>query len=306
MSDFVSDFWSYYVAILTLVSVIGCGVFLYVVSIRRGKPGEKVDTTGHIWDEDLQELNNPLPRWWMWLFYITIVFSLIYLVLYPGLGKFGGAFGWSSSGQFNDEIAQAEQQYGPIYNRYLQQDLKAVAASAEAREMGHRLFLTYCSQCHGSDAGGASGFPNLRDQDWLYGGDPDMIKTSIANGRNGVMPPLGAALGGETEVKAVANYVLSLSGARHDAALAAKGKDKFAVCAACHGVEGKGNPAIGAPNLTDNVWLYGTSGSSEKTIIETITLGRTGGMPPWKERLGDAKVHVLAAYVYGLSQGERK
>lgn len=303
MSDFVSDFWGYYVAIVTLVSVIGCGVFLWVVSIRRGKPGEKVDTTGHIWDEDLQEWNNPLPRWWVWLFYLTIVFSLIYLVLYPGLGKFGGAFGWTSSGQFNDEVAQAEQQYGPIYNRYLQQDLKTVAASAEAREMGHRLFLTYCSQCHGSDAGGASGFPNLRDPDWLYGGDTEAIKTSIANGRSGVMPPMGAAMGGEAGTKAVANYVLSLAGAKHDAALATKGKEKFAVCAACHGPEGKGNPAIGAPNLTDNVWLYS---GSEKTIIETITLGRTGSMPAWKERLGDAKVHVLAAYVYGLSQGAQK
>ena len=299
----MSDFWSYYVAILTLLSVIGCGVFLWVVSVRRGTPGEKADTTGHIWDEDLQEGNKPLPRWWMWLFYITIVFSLIYLALYPGLGNFGGVFGWSSHGQFNDEVAQAEQQYGPIYNRYLQQDLKAVAASSEAREMGQRLFLTYCSQCHGSDAGGVSGFPNLRDHDWLYGGDPETIKIGIANGRSGVMPPLGAALGGEAEVKAVAHYVLSLSSARHDVALAAKGKDKFAVCAACHGVEGKGNPAIGAPNLTDKVWLYD---GSEKTIINIITLGRTGVMPAWKERLGDAKVHVLAAYVYGLSQGERK
>lgn len=301
MSDFVSGFWSYYIALLTLASVIGCGVLLWAY---RSKPttGQKVELHGHVWDEDLQEWNNPLPRWWSWLFYITIIFALVYLALYPGLGSYAGAFGWSSKNQYDDEVAKAEQEYGPIFNKFLQQDVKAVAADPAARQIGQRLFLTYCSQCHGSDATGSRGFPSLRDSDWLYGGEPDNVKASIMNGRNGVMPPMAAAIGGDAGVKEVANYVLSLSGEKHDAALAEKGKEKFAVCAACHGPDGKGNPAIGAPNLTDKVWLYG---KSEKTITETITNGRNNVMPAWKDFLGEAKVHLLAAYVYGLSHGQK-
>lgn len=301
MADFVSEFWSYYIAVITLASIIGCAVLLRAYSTRR-VAGEKVELHGHLWDEDLREWDHPLPNWWRWLFYVTIVFALVYLALYPGLGSYSGTFGWSSSTQHQEETASAEAQYGPIFNRFLQQDLKAVAAHPEARQMGQRLFLTYCSQCHGSDAAGARGFPNLRDNDWLYGGEPEAIKASIVNGRNGVMPPMGSALG-EQGVKEMANYVLSLSGRQHDAALAAKGKGKFAVCAACHGPEGKGNPAVGAPNLTDKVWLHG---GTEASIAETITKGRNGVMPAWGEKLGAAKVHLLAAYVYGLSREDQK
>ena len=301
MADFDSEFWSYYVALITLASIIGCAVLLWSYGTKR-VAGEKVELHGHMWDEDLQEWDHPLPNWWRWLFYITIVFALGYLALYPGLGSYSGVFDWSSGKQHQEEIANAEQQYGPIFNKFLQQDLKAVAAHPEARQMGQRLFLTYCSQCHGSDAGGARGFPSLRDDDWLYGGEPEAIKASIVNGRNGVMPPMGPALG-EQGVKEMVNYVLSLSGRQHDAALAAKGKQKFGVCAACHGPDGKGNPALGAPNLTDKVWLYG---GSEASIAETITKGRNGVMPAWGEKLGEAKAHLLAAYVYGLSKEAQK
>lgn len=299
MADFVSDFWSYYVAILTLASIVGCAVLLKMMTTRKLVPGEKVDTTGHVWDEDLSEWNNPLPNWWRWMFYLTIVFAFAYLLLYPGLGTFKGNFGWSSTGQYDDEVKAAEQKYGPIFNKFLQQDLKAVAADPEAREMGQRLFLTYCSQCHGSDASGARGFPNLRDDDWLYGGEPDAIKASVTAGRNGIMPPQDQVLG-EQGVKDMVHYVVSLSGRTHDAKAAAAAKEKFTtICAACHGLDGKGNPAIGAPNLTDKVWLYG---GSEATIAETIAKGRTGVMPAWKDFLGEAKVHLLSAYVYGLSK----
>lgn len=299
MADFVSDFWSYYVAILVLASVAGCAVLLWIMTTRKLAPGEQVDTTGHLWDEDLSEWNNPLPNWWRWLFYLTIVFALAYLLVYPGLGTFQGKFGWSSKGEYDDEVRGAEQKYGPLYNKFLQQDLKAVAADPEAKEMGQRLFLNYCSQCHGSDAQGGRGFPSLRDGDWLYGGEPEAIKTSILNGRSGVMPAQGEALG-EQGVKDMVHHVLSLSGRPHDVKAAAAAKEKFAtICAACHGPEGKGNPAIGAPNLTDKVWLYG---GSEKDISETVTKGRAGAMPAWKGFLGEAKVHLLAAYVYGLSQ----
>ena len=302
MSDFVSSFWNGYVAVLTLVSILACAVFLKMFSSSRGGGG-KVDTTGHLWDEDLAEFNNPLPRWWMWLFYITIVFALIYLVLYPGFGSNPGILGWTSHNQYDAEQAKAENVYGPIFNKFLQQDLKAVAADPEAQQMGQRLFLTYCSQCHGSDAHGGKGFPNLTDHDWLYGGTPETIKTTIADGRSGVMPPWGPVLR-EQGVKEVASYVLSMSGRKHDAQLAAAGRPKFEQnCAACHQSNGKGNQALGAPDLTDNVWLYG---GSEKTVIETITKGRNGVMPAQKDALNEAKIHLLAAYVYGLSQQTRQ
>jgi len=262
---------------------------------------QKVETMGHVWDENLAEFNNPLPNWWRWLFYITIVFGLLYLVFYPGLGRFAGTFGWTSHGQYDEEQTAAAKNYGPLFAKYAAMDIPSVAADPQAREIGQRLFLNYCSQCHASDARGGRGFPNLTDRDWLYGGDPVAIKTTITSGRNGIMPPLGAALG-EDGVKNVANYVLLLSGSEHDVALAAKGKETFTtICAACHGVDGKGNQALGAPNLTDRVWLYG---GSLTTISETIRNGRTNKMPAWGEFLGDEKTHLLTAYVWGLSNGK--
>jgi cytochrome c oxidase cbb3-type subunit III len=297
MSDFVAPGWSAYIALVTLLSIIACAALLANYSKR--KVTVKPENTGHVWDQDLAEYNNPLPRWWIWLFYITIVFGLVYIVLYPGLGSFAGLYGWSSQKQYENEDAKAQAQYGPIFAKFQKDSVTTLAVNPEARQIGQRLFLTYCSQCHGSDAGGSRGFPNLRDNDWLWGGEPEKIKETIMNGRTGMMPPMGPTLG-EAGVKEVANYVLALSGAKHDAALADKGKQNFTtICAACHGPDGKGNQALGAPNLTDKIWLYG---GSEKTIIETITKGRTGQMPAHKNTLGEAKVHLLAAYVYGLSR----
>jgi len=303
MSDFVSEFWNLFVTGIVVLSLIWIVWFVRGQTTSKLKPGQKAEVIQKAWDGDLQELNNPLPRWWLSLFYLTIVFAVIYLALYPGLGTYKGYYGWSSRGQLQAEQEQATKKYGPIFDKFLKQDLKTVAANPEARETGKRLFLTYCSQCHGSDAAGARGFPNLTDNDWLYGGDPDTIKTTISNGRGGVMPAWGPVLG-EQGVKDVANYVLSLSGSKHDAKLAAAGKDKFATfCAACHMPDGKGMQALGAPNLTDKIWLYG---GSEATIIETITKGRNGHMPAQLEKLGEAKVHLLAAFVYGLSQPQTK
>lgn len=300
MSEFTSGFWSPYIAIITLASVIGCAVFLKMVGSKKRAPGEQLTTTGHAWDEDLQEWNNPLPMWWTYLFYITVVFGLVYLALYPGLGSFPGVLKWTSVGQYQREQELAAKEYDPIYEKFVKMDIPTLAANPEAREMGQRLYLTYCYQCHGSDARGAKGFPNLTDGDWLYGGSPEAIQNTILNGRNGVMPPMIDAIGGAEGVKEVANYVREIAGQKpFDPALAARGKEKFAVCAACHGPEGKGNPAIGAPNLTDNVWLYGGSLAS---ISETITKGRNNAMPAWKDLLGEAKVHLLAAYVYSLPQ----
>ena len=297
MSDFVDGFWSLYIAGITIVSIIGCAVLLTMQHHKR-VPGQAVGTTGHEWDEDLAEYNNALPKWWMWLFWITIVFSLVYLALYPGLGTFKGMLGWSSTGQYKAEQASADTQYGPIFAKYGAMEIPAIAKDPQGKAMGERLFLTYCAQCHGSDARGAKGYPNLADGDWLYGGEPATILASIMDGRNGLMPPMGAAVGGPEGVKEVANYVLSLSGAAHDAKLAEAGKAKFAACAACHGPEAKGNPQLGAPNLTDKIWLYG---GSLATISETIDKGRANRMPAHKEFLGPERSRILAAYVWGLT-----
>jgi len=301
MSDFTSEFWNFYVAALTLVGIAACALLLWSQSTQRVKTGEGMPadgTTGHVWDENLTELNNPLPRWWMWLFYLTIIFGVAYLLLYPGLGSYAGKLGWKSTGAYEAELAKADAEYGPLFAGYLGKDIKAVAADPQARAVGERLFLTYCAQCHGSDARGSKGFPNLTDKDWLHGGTPEAIKTTIMEGRHGVMPPMEAAIGGAQDTENVAHYVLSLSGSTHDPIKAAFGKPKFAACAACHGADGKGNQAIGAPNLSDKTWLYGGSAA---TIMETIRKGRDNTMPPFKDFLGEAKVQVLAAYVWGLS-----
>ena len=304
MSDFTSGFWPIYISVITLVSILGTWIFLKTQTTRKLAPGEKPELIEHTWDGDLQDLNNPLPRWWLGLFYGTMVFAVAYLVLWPGLGNFAGVLGWTSAGEYEAEVKAAEAQFQPVYAGFMKQDIATVAASPEARAIGKNLFLTYCSQCHGSNAAGAKGFPNLTDNDWLYGGDPATIQATLTNGRNGMMPALGAAIGPE-KTKDVANYVMSLSGRKHDAARAAAGKTVFAEnCAACHTPAGTGMQALGAPNLTDKIWLYG---GSEAAIIETITKGRNGVMPAMAQTLGttsnkDAKLHLLAAYVYGLSQ----
>jgi cytochrome c oxidase cbb3-type subunit III len=303
VSDFNSEFWSFYVAVITLVSILACGVLLWRLSTKRLPAGQKAGTMGHVWDENLQEYNNPLPRWWMWLFYITIVFALVYLALYPGLGSFPGILKWSSHKQYEVEQTAAKEKYEPIYAKYAAMPIPAVAADPQAREIGQRLFLNYCAQCHASDARGGKGFPNLTDKDWLWGGDPDTIVATITNGRSGVMPPWGSVVG-EEGAKDLANYVKSLSGGANDELRAHHCKELFqANCVVCHGPEGKGNPAMGAPNLTDDIWLYG---GGQTTLIETITKGRNGVMPAWGEFLGPQKVHILAAYVYGLSHPDGK
>ena len=306
MSDFVSDFWGIWITAIVVAGFVGLSLLLFTQSKTNVKKGEQVETMGHVWDGDLEEYNHPLPRWWMLMFYITLIFGACYLVLYPGLGKWQGIRGWTSVGQYKEERAQAEAKYQPLYDNYLKQDLKAVAADPKAQEMGKRLFQTYCVQCHGSDARGAKGFPNLVNHDWMYGGDPKTIETTILGGRHGQMPAWGSVLG-EEKVKDVANYVMSLSvqKKKFDAERAARGKETFTtICAACHGPDGKGNQQLGAPNLThpSGSWLYG---GTEKTIIETITNGRNNQMPAWKDFLGDAKVHLLAAYVWGLSNNAK-
>jgi cytochrome c oxidase cbb3-type subunit 3 len=301
MADFTSSFWNWFIIVPTVAGIIGCFLLVRWLSTDI-KPDDLAKSMGHVWDEDLEELNNPLPRWWLNMFYLTLFFGIGYLVLYPGLGTWAGMLGWTSHGQYEQEIDLADAKYGPLFSRYESMDIVAVADDPDARRMGERLFVNYCASCHGSDARGARGFPNLRDNDWLYGGAPETIEQTIMNGRNGVMPAWESALGGEAGVSDVTEYVIGLSGRNVDTVAAARGGEKFAMlCAACHGADGTGNQALGAPNLTDNIWLYG---GSEARVYETIAKGRNGMMPAHADFLGKDKVHLLAAYVYSLSTGQ--
>ena len=302
MSDFFNNGWSNYIALVSLVGIVWCIWLLF--SQRKAKVVHTADgavaDTGHVWDGNLRELNNPLPRWWMWMFLLSCIFALVYLVLFPGLGSFPGVVGYTTDGALMSSMTEANDELKLVYAKYVKMDIEQVAADPKAREMGQRLFLNSCAQCHGSDAGGAKGFPNLTDGDWLYGGSPENIKTTLINGRAGVMPPFPQL--DSKQIVDVANYVRSLSGLPADDLKAARGAEVFkSNCAACHGADGKGNIALGAPNLTDKTWLYG---GSEATIVETVTKGRMAMMPSQDKVLSPEKIHLLTAYVWGLSNNK--
>ena len=297
MSDFNGNFWSLYVAGMTLVGILGCLVLIWVTA-RKKIVSAADNSTGHVWDGDLREMNNPMPRWWVWLFVLTIVFSLLYLVAYPGLGSYPGELGWTTRDEYASEVEKANLELAPLYAQFTIRKPEELAGDGAAMAVGERLFMNNCAQCHGSDARGSKGFPNLTDSDWLYGGTPEKIKETITAGRHGVMPPMAAAVGTPDDVKNVANYVLSLSGSPNDSVRAQLGKSKFTACAACHGVDGKGNQALGAPNLADDTWLHGFG---EQAIIAMVDNGKTNVMPEQSGKLTEAQIHVLTAYVWGLS-----
>jgi cytochrome c oxidase cbb3-type subunit 3 len=287
-----------YVGSITLLSILACLLLLWFSGKAKAMTAND-NSTGHVWDGDLREMNNPLPRWWVWLFVITIVFSLIYLALYPGLGAYNGKLAWTSTGQHQSEVDKGNLETAPLYAKFMTMKPEDVAKDAKAMAIGERLFMNNCAQCHGSDARGNKGIPNLTDNFWLGGGTPEIIKTNIVKGRNAMMPPMAAALGSADDVKNVAQYVLSLSGGPHDSVRAALGKEKFVVCAACHGADGKGMQAIGSGNLTNPaVWLHG---SGEAHIIAMVNNGKTNQMPAQGDKYTEAQIHVLASYVWGLS-----
>lgn len=298
MSDFTSSFWPMFITVISLGGIVGCALLLWLTSKIKASSPNGDNTNGHVWDETLREMNNPLPRWWVWMFIITIVFTLFYFAAYPALGGYTGKLGWTQVKQYEQEMEAANKTIAPLYAKFAAMPVDQLAANPEAKAIGERLFMNNCAQCHGSDAHGSRGFPNLTDGDWIHGGSPEKIKETITNGRIGMMPPMAAAVGTEEDVKNVANYVLSLSGSSHDAARAALGKEKFALCAACHGEEGKGNQAIGSLNLTDNIWLHG---AGEASIIKRINAGITNQMPAQASKFSPEQIHVLAAYVWGLS-----
>jgi cytochrome c oxidase cbb3-type subunit III len=300
VSDFVNGGWAIFVAAVTVLGLVLCLVLLGIASKRKVMAND--NTTGHVWDEDLRELNNPLPRWWMWLFILTVVFSAVYLAFYPGLGTNPGTLKWTSVGQYEAEQEKARLAMAPVYAKYTAMKAEELAKDEVAMGIGQRLFLNTCSQCHGSDGRGSKGFPNLTDNDWLGAGSPEYIAKVIVEGRTGMMPPMAAAVGNAEDLKNVANYVLSLSGSAHNNLAAELGKGKFAACAACHGADGKGNPALGAPNLTDKIWLHGWG---EQAITSIVTTGKTNAMPAQGRLLTPEQVHVLSAYVWNMSQATR-
>ena len=303
MSDFISSGWSWYVVGIVVFGLVYCALVLIGAAKHKivyDAQGNVDKTTGHIWDEDLRELNNPLPRWWLFLFIFTLVFAVGYLALYPGLGHNKGTLNWTSKGQLEAEIAKAKVEEEKIYAGFRPAAVEDLARDPKAQAIGERLFLNNCAACHGSDAKGSKGFPNLTDNDWLHGGSPEKISETLHQGRRGMMPPMAAAVGGPEEVRQVANYVLSLSGSGHNSILAELGKDKFkAACAACHGADGKGTQALGAPNLTDKIWLHGWG---EEAIVRMINNGKTNVMPAQAARLTEDQIKVLTAYVWGLSR----
>lgn len=298
MSDFTSSFWPIFITVISLAGVFGCAWLLWITSKIKVSSPNGDNTNGHVWDENLREMNNPLPRWWVWMFILTIVFSLFYFVAYPSLGENPGKLGWTQKSQYEQEMAAANAKIAPLYAKFAAMPIEQLANNKEAKAIGERLFMNNCAQCHGSDAHGSKGFPNLTDNDWIHGGSAEKITETITNGRIGMMPPMAAAVGNDEDIKNLANYVLSLSAGKYDTARAALGKEKFAACAACHGADGKGNQAVGALNLTDNIWLHG---AGEEAIIKRINHGATNQMPAQAAKFSPEQIHVLTAYVWSLS-----
>ena len=296
----MSAFWSAWITVITLAVIFGCTALLFATRKSEKFKESTEETLGHAFD-GIEEYDNPLPRWWFILFISTVIFGLGYLALYPGLGNYKGLLGWTSHNQWEAEIAHAEENYKPLFAKYAALSIEELASGEHEAglAMGQRMFANNCAVCHGTGGVGAYGFPNLTDNDWLYGGSPSAIKTTIVNGRMGGMPPWGQILG-EDGVRDMTSYVLSLSGQEHDATAAARGQAQYqALCIACHGPDAKGVQMLGAPNLTDDIWLYG--GSFEQ-IAHTLRNGRAGVMPAHKELLSEDKIHLISAYVYSLSK----
>ena len=296
----LTSFWNWYVIIITIVTILACFWLLQWTKgvSNRDEEGDGTGTTGHVWDEDLVELNNPLPRWWLKLFYGTIVFAFIYMILFGGLGNIGGVLGWSQEGQYEAQMEAANQAQETVFAVYREMDNETLIANADANATGQRLFANNCAMCHGSDGGGARGFPNLADDDWLYGGSFDTIMQTLEIGRAGAMPVMVAGLDDKAITELVV-YVQSMSGQKADPVMAANGKKNFdMLCVACHGPDGSGNQALGAPRLNDDIWLYG---GEPETIRKTLTAGRNGNMPVFKDLLSEDQRRLITAYVLSLS-----
>lgn len=294
----MTSFWSGWIIILTSITIV---LITWLLFSNRKKDNGELKTTGHVYD-GLEEFDNPLPAWWFYMFVITIVFAIGYLIAYPGMGNFKGLLGWTSVGQYEHRVEIAEAKYRADRDRYLALSIEEIAHDKNIRRMGQRLFGNNCAQCHGSDARGAYGFPNLTDKDWLYGGTPDAIKTTLLHGRKAAMPAWQAILG-DQGINETTQYLLAMNNRDADPELATAGKTHFTTyCTACHGPEGKGNQMLGAPNLSDGIWLYGGTAAQ---ITQTLRSGRNGAMPAFGDTLSEDKIHILTAWVYGLREEAR-
>ncbi|HEY0682822.1 MAG TPA: cytochrome-c oxidase, cbb3-type subunit III [Steroidobacter sp.] len=298
---------SVFIVVFTAINIVACLWLMWWTARTRVPAADASDRTtvdgsgktGHVWDGDLEELNNPLPRWWLGLFIVTVVFGAAYLTFYPGLGNFAGTSGWSSVGAYEEQVARQRASFDAQLASLKGRSLQELANNGNAMAMAKNLFGANCAGCHGSDARGAKGFPNLTDKDWLWGGDEQRLLETIAQGRHGMMPALGSVLG-DSGVNEVASYVLSLSGGKAPADWVSAGQQRFqTLCVGCHGADAKGNSMLGAPNLTDDVWLHGGDFDS---VRATVTNGRDNQMPAHQDLLGDMKVRLLAAYVLGLNE----
>lgn len=291
----MSSFWSWWVIILTAVSFIGTIWILF--ANRSGAPADPEQTTGHAAD-GIEEYDNPMPYWWFAMFLITIVFGIGYLIAYPGMGNFKGVLNWTQHDQWQNSVDQAEQRFGAMRMKYLAMSVEDIAQDGEAVKMGQRMFANNCAQCHGSDAKGSYGFPNLSDKDWLWGASPADLKTSITAGRRAAMPAWGPMLG-DDGVRNVTAYLQRLNGRSVNDGHAEAGQPQFEMlCSACHGKDATGNPLFGAPNLTNGIWLYG---GEDEQIMHSIRTGRNGVMPAHEAMLSEDKIHLITAYVYSLS-----
>jgi cytochrome c oxidase cbb3-type subunit 3 len=293
----MSSVWSWWVIIGTVVSMLACVWLIVWTNRQRASKEEIAESESHVWDEDVRELNNPLPMWWLWLFILTIIWSVGYLIYYPGLGSYAGSSDWSQESQYEAEVAAAEARYGPIFAKYGAMEVTDLINDPDALSIGASLYANYCSQCHGSGALGASGFPNLTDDDWLYGGSPAQIEQSIMSGRTGVMPPLGAVFTSDEAIDEMVAFVQAMPDGMDSSSPAHT--QYMTLCIACHGADGSGMQALGAPDLTDDIWLYS---SAPQQIRKTIVEGRSGAMPAHGHLIGPDRARVLAAYVYSLSQ----
>lgn len=295
----MSGFWSWWIIIGTVLSMAACFWLLVWTNGQRNTLEEIEESENHVWDEDIRELNNPLPMWWLWLFILTIVWSVGYLIYYPGLGLFKGTSEWTQEGQYAEEMAAAEARYGPVFAKYGAMEVADLVNDPDALSIGGSLYANYCSQCHGSGALGAKGFPNLTDDDWLYGGSPAQIEQSIMSGRNGIMPPLGAVFANDEAIDDMVSYVLSMQDGLDSTSPAHT--QYMTLCIACHGADGSGMQVLGAPSLINDIWLYGSAPSD---IRQSIVEGRVGAMPAHGHLIGPDRARILAAYVTSLSQAD--
>ncbi|MCQ9616761.1 cytochrome-c oxidase, cbb3-type subunit III [Paenalcaligenes niemegkensis] len=297
MSDFFNGGWSVYISLVAILGVVFC---LWLLWTQRSwlSPNKADEESAHVWDGNITELNTTVPRWWTIMYIALCAFAVGYLILYPGLGSYKGVFGFTAAKQVQEQQQQINERLAPIYDRFREMPIEDIAADDEASSIGQRLFLNNCAQCHGSDAQGSPSFPNLTDTSWLWGGEPEQILHTITEGRRGIMPPHSAMMS-PADASDIAQYVRSLNNLAHDPLRISAGKRGYDnACVACHGVDAKGNQLLGAPDLTDGHWLYG---SSVAVIVEGIMNGRDNAMPAQKNRLTEEQIRLLAAWVWGLS-----